>query len=128
MSLPQHDPASQEHEPMAEVLARIHAELEDIARRIDQNQAAIARTTWHHGAEDDDYVKAMQDADLSAQRIAGVAGFLRAIGDAAHPHWRIDTGQATGTLKLTELIRAIGTAGLAVQAKPEEDAGEVDFF
>ncbi len=128
MSLPERDDAAERHETMIDVLTRIHAELEDIARRIDRNQAAIARTTWHHGAGDDDYVRAMQDADLSAQRIAGVAGFLRAIGDAAHPHWRIDTASATSTLKLTELIRAIGTAGLDVQAKPEEDAGEVDLF
>lgn len=128
MSLPERDDASTPAEPLTEVLSRIHAELEEIARRIDHNQAMIARATWNVGADDDDYVKAMQDADLSAQRIAGVAGFLRAIGDASHPHWRIDTLGATSTLKLTELIRSIGAAGIEIDAKPEEDAGDVDFF
>lgn len=130
MSLPERDDdaTSSQAESMADVLARIHTELEEIAARIDRNQAMIAKSTWDVGMSDADYVKAMQDADLSAQRIAGVAGFLRAIGDAAHPHWRIDTATATDTLKLTELIRSIGQAGLNVQAKDEDASGDVDLF
>lgn len=128
MGLARRDDTTAENEPFVDVLARIRAELEEIAGRIDRNQAAIARTTWAASAADADYVKAMQDADLSAQRIAGVAGFLRALSEAAHPHWRIDTAAATGTLTLTEMIRTIGTAGLDVEAKDEDAAGEVDLF
>lgn len=115
-------------ERLIDVLARIHAELEEIAARIDRNQAAIARATWDVGSSDEDYVRAMQDADLSAQRIAGVADFLRALGEASEPHWYIDTTGATGTLKLSELVRSIGTAGIEIQKKDEEAAGDVDFF
>lgn len=128
MSHAQREDATDQAERVADVLARIQSELEDIARRIDRNQATIARSTWDVGAADAAYVQAMQDADLSAQRIAGVADFLRAIGDAAHPQWRIDTAAATGTLKLTELIRSIGQAGLSIQAKDEDTAGDVDLF
>jgi len=128
MGLPERDDDAGQAERIADVLARIRSELEDIAGRIDRNQAAIARSTWAAGAADADYVKAMQDADLSAQRIAGVADFLRALGENAHPHWRIDTSLATGTLKLTELIRSIGTAGIAMPAKAEDAAGDVDLF
>lgn len=122
--------SADEHFPeqISDVLARVQAELEDIARRVDHNQAMIARTTWDVGATNRDYVKAMQDADLSAQRIAGVAAFLRAVADAAEPGWRIDTSAATRTIKLTELVRSIGTAGLAVEAKDEDAAGDVDLF
>ena len=128
MSLPERDAAGAAAESMSDVLLRVRAELDDIARRIDRNQAIIAGSSRDAASADLDYVRAMQDADLSAQRIAGIADFLRAIGDAAHPNWRVDTTLATGTLKLTELIRAIGTAGTEMQAKPEDDAGEVDFF
>ncbi len=128
MSLPERDEAHARAERMTDVLARLHAELEEIAARIDRNQALIAKSTWNVGAADEDYVKAMQDADLSAQRIAGVAGFLRALGDASRPDWHIDTATATGTLKLTELIRSIGAADHAIQAKDEDDAGNVDLF
>ena len=128
MSHAQREDATDQAESMADVLARIQLELEEIARRFDRNQATIARSTWDVGAADAAYVQAMQDADLSAQRIAGVADFLRAIGDAAHPHWRIDTAAATGTLKLTELARSIGQAGLSIQAKDEDTAGDVDLF
>ena len=132
MALPERDDSAAETERFTDVLARLRRELEDIAGRIDRNQAAIARTTWGAGATDADYVRAMQDADLSAQRIAGVAGFLRALSEAAHPHWRIDTSGATGTLTLTEMIRTIGTAGLDVKAQRagehENAAGDVDLF
>ena len=87
----------------------------------------IARATWTAGAADQDYVAAMQDADLNAQRVAGIADFLAALGAAAEPHWRIDTAQATSTLKLGEQMRSIGRAGHAVAAK-DTDAGTVDLF
>lgn len=128
MGLPERDGCVADTEPFVDVLARLRSELEDIAGRIDRNQAAIARTTWAAGAADADYVRAMQDADLSAQRIAGVAGFLRALSEAAHPHWRVDTTAATDTLTLTEMIRTIGTAGLDVEARDEDAAGDVDLF
>lgn len=128
MSLPQREEAETSAERLSDVLSRVHAELDDIARQIDRNQAAIAQSAREPGKADPDYVKAMQDADLSAQRIAGIAGFLRAIGDASHPNWRVDTLLATNTLKLTELVRAIGTAGLDTEARPEDAAGELDLF
>lgn len=112
-------------EGVREVLARIRAELEDIAGRIDRNQAAIARATWTAGACDADYVRAMQDADLSAQRIAGLAGYLRALGEAADPRWRLDTGAAAATLTLAGMVRTVGGG----DARPAmQDAGDVDFF
>jgi Ser/Thr protein kinase RdoA (MazF antagonist) len=122
------DKSSASAESLGDVLARVHAELEEVARRIDRNQAAIARSTWAAGAADADYVRAMQDADLSAQRIAGVAEFLRALRAASQPHWRIDTAMATDTLKLSELIRSIGTADRAAAPAGASDAGDVDLF
>ena len=128
MSLPKRGDAQIPAEPISDVLARVRAELEDIALAIDRNQALIAKSTWNVGSADADYVKAMQDADLSAQRIAGIASFLREIGDATHSHWHVDTGGATSTLTLTELICSIGTVGLVVEAKDESDSGCVDLF
>lgn len=129
MSLPQRSEVHEGYlEPVVTILARIQAELEEIARRIDANQATIAKSTWHLGVGDKDYVRAMQDADLNAQRIAGVAGFLRAVGDAAHPHWHVDTAAATGTLKLSELIRSIGPSASVLPAKDEAASGDLDLF
>ena len=115
-------------EPLGEVLTRVQAELDEIARHIDRNQAAIARATWHAGAGDPGYVKAMQEADLNTQRIAGVAGFLRALGDAAKPHWLVDTATATAMLTLAELARSIGIDGRDAPAGDEGAAGDIDLF
>jgi hypothetical protein len=128
MGLPERGVNAADTEPFVDVLARIRSELEDIAGRIDRNQAAIARTTWAAGASDADYVRAMQDADLSAQRIAGIAGFLRALAEAAQPHWRVDAAAAASTLTLARMIRTIGTAGATVVASDEDAAGDVDLF
>ena len=128
MDLPERDDNAAEMEPFVDVLARIRSELEDIAGRIDRNQAAIARTTWATGAADADYVRAMQDADLSAQRIAGVAGFLRALSEAAQPHWRIDTSTATGTLTLAQMVRTVGGSASPAQTCGDDAGGEVDLF
>lgn len=132
MHLPERNDAQVTFEPVVEVLARIHAELEDISRCIDHNQAMIAKATWAAGSTDMDYVRAMQDADLSAQRVAGIADFLQAISAAAQPQWRVDTDAATATLKLSEQLRLLGNPGSRshrdLSAPVDTDAGDVDLF
>lgn len=115
-------------EDIATVVARICAELEDVSRRIDHNQAMIARSTWTIGVEDNDYVAAMQDADLSAQRIAGIADFLRALGSGFKPDWRLDVSAATGTLKLAELVRSLGATSDTGSVSNTDSSGTVDLF
>ena len=115
-------------EPIGIVLARLQAELNAIGRQVDNNQAVIARATWAQASGDEDYVRAMQDADLNAQRIAGVADFLRAIADALPVDWRIDTRAATSQLKLGEQVRSIGTANLKLATADALDSGDVDLF
>ena len=126
MGLPERDVDAADTEPFVDVLARIRSELEDIAGRIDRNQAAIARATWAAAASDAAYVRAMQDADLSAQRIAGLAGYLRALGDTVDPRWRLDTRAAAATLTLAGMARTVG--GRAIEHAVPDAAGEVDLF
>lgn len=115
--------------PVAEVLARIQTELEEISGRIDKNQALIARSTRQAGATNIDYLRAMQDADLAAQRVAGLASYLREIAAACDPLWRVDTAAATATLTLAEMARAM-SAPQNTQAAftGRTEAGEVDLF
>lgn len=136
MTLPERADAHHDHalpgqatERVAEVLARIVAELEDVAGRIDANQAAIA-CAGTAALDDGVYVAAMQDADLSAQRIAGVAGFLRALADASPADWRLDTAPATGTLKLAALVETIGGCSRTAAAGHDgaARAGDVELF
>ena len=116
------------NEPMIDVLMRMRAELEDIARRIDLNHAAIAKATWEIAASDPDYIVAMQDADLNAQRIAGLADFLQAIATEAGPNWLIDTSTATEAIKLTRLRRSLGLQGGDREPNAKSDSGDVELF
>jgi hypothetical protein len=115
-------------EPLAEVIMRVEDELSDIAKLIDYNQSLIARLTWEAGASDPSYIKAMQDADLISQKIAGIAGFLRALADATPPDFHVDTHRATGDLRLTELTHKIGARGRELDYKAAFEAGDFDLF
>ena len=113
-------------EALTGILHRIRVELQEIASRIDRNQALIARTTWHHGMGDADYMQAMQDADLNAQRVAGSAGFLSDIALQADPQWQVDAEPALSRLTLSELARALRDH--APSSGDELSSGDVDLF
>lgn len=118
-------------EPIATTLARVCGELEDIARRIEGAQSLIARTTWSVGASDPGYVGAMQDADLSAQRLTGLAEYLRMIGEAANPGWCVETEAARASLTLAAMAEAMrappGTVGTASWLHNIE-SGDIEMF
>lgn len=120
--------APDEREPISQVLARIRAELDDIAQRIDRNQSTIAGATWAAAGSDAQYLRAMQEADLNAQRIAGLAFYINALAEAARPDWQIDTAEARATLKLAESARSLGDRDGQGGYEIDAAAGEVDFF
>ena len=94
--------AEEFHEPLAAVMLRVEEELTAMARLVDHNQSLVARLTWAAGAADTAYVKAMQEADLISQKLAGIADFLRMIGHSAE----VVTGAT-----LDQLVAAIVAAG-----------------
>lgn len=120
--------AEEFHEPLAEVMLRIERELSDMARLVDHNQSLIARLTWDAGAADAGYVKAMQEADLISQKLAGIADFLRTMADAVPADFQVETHRATGSLRLAELTRKIGARGREVDHGGKHGAGDFDLF
>mgnify|MGYP000955404052 CR=1 FL=1 len=116
------------HEPLADVIARVEEELTDISRLIDYNQSEIARLTWSAASSDPTYVKAMQDADLISQKLAGIAQFLRNVADAVPADFRVETRRATGNLRLDELMHKIGANGRKHDYTAAFEAGEFDLF
>jgi hypothetical protein len=120
--------ASEFHEPLASVISRVEEELGDIAQLIDYNQSVIAKLTWEAGGSDPAYVKAMQDADLISQKLAGIAEFLRNVADAVPPDFHVETHRATGNLRLAELMHKIGAKGREMDYKAAFEAGDFDLF
>ena len=123
-------PTYTEHgsELLADVIERIEGELVDIARLIDANQSLIARLTWDAASADPSYVRAMQDADLISQKIAGIAGFLKALADSVPAGFEVDTRIAVGSLRLDELLHKIGARGREQDYKAAFDAGDFEMF
>ncbi|MEX0404265.1 hypothetical protein ABGN05_01155 [Aquibium sp. LZ166] len=120
-----HDP---HHEPVRDVIARIEAELEKIAHAIDANHAHIAVAVGESGNGEPAFVRAMQEADLLYQKVEGIAGFLRTLVDIMPADWEIETGGATRSLKLTELVRKIGASIYVPHQHDEVDHGHCDLF
>lgn len=115
-------------EPVREVIARIERELETIAHAIDANHARVAVAVGGAAVPSPAFVQAMQEGDLLYQKIAGIAGFLRALAAEMPDEWTLDTAGATRALGLVELARKIGAHGHAPHAHDEIDYGHCDLF
>jgi hypothetical protein len=115
-------------EPVRDVVARIEAELEAIAHAIDTNHARVAVAVGRDGTPSPAFVQAMQEGDLLYQKIAGIAGFMRALVHEMPADWTIDTASATRALGLVELARKIGAHGHAPHGHDEVDYGHCDLF
>lgn len=120
--------AEEFHEPLAGVLLRVEKELAEMARLVDHNQSLIARLTWSVGGADPSYVTAMQEADLVAQKLDGIAGFLRAIANSVPPDFQVETHRASTDLLLAELTRKIGAKGGEKADAVPHSAGDFDLF
>lgn len=115
-------------EPVRDVIVRIEAELEAIAHAIDANHARMAVAVGQAGSPSPAVVQAMQEGDLLYQKIAGIAGFLRALVLEMPAEWTLDTASATRALGLVELARKIGAHGHAPHAHDDVDYGHCDLF
>ncbi|MVA98422.1 hypothetical protein GN330_14325 [Nitratireductor sp. CAU 1489] len=123
------DESGPHHEPIGVVLARVETALETIAHAIDANQAHIAAAVAAGGARPAAAAhKAMQEADLLAQKVAGIASFLRAVAVEVPGDWHVDTAGATRALTLADLALAIGAKGRAAHVHDEVDHGHCDLF
>ncbi len=115
-------------EPAWQVMERIERELCDIARAIDRNQSLVAATAASLPEVGPAVLRAVQEADLLSQKVAGIAEYLAALSSSLPSDLEIDTGAALAGVKLAELGRRLSP--IADQADGEGDAGfgDCDLF
>ena len=110
---------------LADSLDRVADEVADLVRLGDQLQAVISRLAAADGAPDAATLVEAQSADLLSQRLSGLAGFVRALADAAPSDLTTDIGAAISALTLAEQIHRLSAP--CPHAAPET-AGEHTTF
>ncbi|WP_157017968.1 hypothetical protein [Mesorhizobium xinjiangense] len=117
-----------QREPARDVLARIEAELCDIARAIDRNQAVIASAAAGLPNVAPSVLCAVQEADLLSQKVAGIADFIAACRDGLPRDLDIDAGAALAGVKLAGLRRRLASTDGSALADADTDFGDCDLF
>jgi hypothetical protein len=113
-------------EPIADVLARVRSELDQIANSIDNMQAVVGELTWDLARQDPEYLKAMQSVDHSAQIVAGLGEFLVALAKDAPAEWRLNPGAASKIVRLADLAARLATA--TPLGKQGDESGNCELF
>ena len=111
---------------LVEALGLMALELTDLVRMADQLEIAIAGLAGGLCASDPRTLADCQVADLLAQRLAGLSGFLSGLAASAPPELRVDVTQAMMTLTLGEQVRRF--AGPSLHRDPPAEAGAAVFF
>lgn len=111
---------------LSESLDRVADEVGDLVRLGDQLQAVISRLAAAEDPPDAATLIEAQTADLLSQRLAGLAGFIRALAKAAPGHVTADIGAAVRALTLAEQIRRLSAP--CPHAAPDAPGGHTTFW
>jgi hypothetical protein len=115
--------------PVTDILGRVAAELRQAALVIDRTPVCTEHVKHRIGAEDSEYLRAMQGLDHSAQMLAGLADFLSALADRAPAHWRIDPHPASQVVTLAELASRLSLQASQVKGEGSQGSnGDCEFF
>jgi hypothetical protein len=112
--------------PLAEALGLAAVELADLVRLADQLEIAIASLARRLCASDPRTIADCQVADLLAQRLAGVSGFLGGLSSNTPRDVCVDLTQAMTLLTLGEQARRF--AGPSARAEPPAEGDAALFF
>lgn len=132
--------------PLPDLLARVSAELADIAAATNRlHTLAAARTGDATGAGAGDgtgdgdgtgygnatagdhaYLQALQSVDHIEQKLRGIAGFLADLAQAAKPDWQIDAQTALAAITLADLAARL--KGQPPHPEPAAAAGDYELF
>jgi hypothetical protein len=106
---------------LAEALDLAALELADLVRLAGQLEIAIAKLAARSRISDPETLADCQVADLLAQRLAGVSGFLSGLAADTPPDVRVDVTRAILTLTLGEQARRFSGPALGAAAVAEVD-------
>jgi hypothetical protein len=94
-------------ESLQDVLVRVAGEMCRIAETMEETHFVVTRLTWQHASKDPDYGAAMQKADLVAQELSGLAGFIQQLMEGLPHQVPVDATQARQGVKLSDLARRL---------------------
>jgi len=117
-------------EPLREVMARISAELVDVAELIERLEPLLSNGRSTEFLASPDHMRVMQGIDLAVQKTHGLAGFLSGIGERMDSEHLIDISTALNLITLEDMKRRLKAC---IHATPSAEAyqkasGDLEFF
>ena len=112
-------------EPLADLLRRVAAELQNAAHAVDAIPVADGDDST--SAPPRPLTQALQELDHTYQKLTCLADFLNAIAQSAPPQWALDPNPAAAGVTLAALAERLRSPA-APAARDDEANGEFELF
>lgn len=124
------DAGGDSNEPLREVMARISAELVDVAELIERLEPLLSNGRSTEFLASPDHMRVMQGIDLAVQKAHGLATFLTGISERLEPEHLIDITTALNLITLEDMKRRLkASIDVAHSAEAYQKAsGDLEFF
>lgn len=122
--------SGREDVPLVDVLYSIECELSELGQLAHRVQDVISSVILSEAATDIDKFRDAQALDLLAQRVFGLAQFLRDFAPELPTAWRADPTRAASSVTVLELSRRLALAPHApIQGYQDEaESGDFEMF
>lgn len=118
------------HEPLAEILSRVGAEMQDVAVLIERLEPMLECEKVVSSVDAMEHMKLLQGIDLAVQKARGLADFVDAVSNDVNVDHLVDLTTALNLITLADLKKKLSSeAETTVSADEYEKAsGDLDFF
>ena len=118
------------HEPLAEILSRVGAQMQDVAVLIERLEPMLECEKIASAVDAMEHMKLLQGIDLAVQKARGLADFVDAVSSDVGADHLVDITTALNLITLFDLKTQLSAdVETAVSADTYEKAsGDLDFF
>jgi hypothetical protein len=118
------------HEPLAEILSRVGAEMQDVAVLIERLEPMLECEKVASAVDAMEHMKLLQGIDLAVQKARGLADFVDAVSNDVCADHLVDITTAINLITLSDLKKRLSAdVETTVSADTYEKAsGDLDFF
>lgn len=118
------------HEPLAEILSRVGAEMQDVAVLIERLEPMLECEKVASSVDAMEHMKLLQGIDLAVQKARGLADFVDAVSNNVNVNHLVDLTTALNLITLSDLKKRLSSEVETIVSADtyEKASGDLDFF
>ena len=118
------------HEPLAEILSRVGAEMQDVAVLIERLEPMLECEKVASSVDAMEHMKLLQGIDLAVQKARGLAEFVDAVSNDVDVDHLVDLTTALNLITLSDLKKKLSSETETTFSADEYEkaSGDLDFF